>query len=194
MIAIGQGSVRIIAQTPTSRDVILAEIGPGEVFGEIALLDGGERSADAVALTNGKLLVLDRRDVLTVLQDEQAALMNIIAVLCQRIRNSDTRMMEFAFMSLAARLARAILRLAEAAKSQASPIKLSISQSELADMVGGSRENVNRCLRKWHDEGRVELRDGWLVLLDMAWLQHAAESELLDLQSSQLTGLGSTAD
>lgn len=168
MMAVAQGTVRICLLTPAGREVVLADIESGDVFGEIAMLDGGERSADARALTNCTLVVLERRAFLPVLKRDPMLAIGLIETLCARVRRSDERMVELAFLDLPSRLAKAVLRASEHASgdSARAASKLSLSQSELANMIGSSRENVNRCLRKWQGSNLIDLRDGWLVILD----------------------------
>jgi len=176
MMAIAQGSVRISILTPTARRVVLADLPTGEVFGEIALLDGGERSADAHALSNCTLVVLERRALMAVLNDQPEFALPLIELLCARLRRSDERMMDFAFLQLPTRIAKTLLRMSAGHDKTAKPqSRLSVSQSEIADMIGGTRENVNRCLRKWQATGLIDLKDGWLILLDRAGLQAVAE-------------------
>jgi len=176
MMAIAEGSVRISALSPTARDVVLAELHAGDVFGEITLLDGGVRSADAHAQTNCTLVVLERRALLQLIGKTPEALIRLMELLCQRIRVSDERMMELAFLPLPARMARALLR-ASSGKSGTSPSrKLSLTQTEIANTIGSSRENVNRALRKWQGLGLIELRDGWLIVLDRDALADIADS------------------
>lgn len=179
MMAIAEGTVRVGMPTPNSRDVTLAELTAGDVFGEIALLDGGERSANVRALTNCTLVVLERRALLEVLQRNPAFSIRIIELLCKRVRRSDERMMEIAFLGLPSRLARLLLRITVAAPgSEEKPLtKLSLSQSEMASMIGNTRENVNRCLRKWQKSSLVDLKEGWLILRDREGLETIAEGE-----------------
>jgi CRP-like cAMP-binding protein len=177
VMAIAAGTVRISLLTPNAREVVLAELGKGDVFGEVALLDGGERSADATAVTNCRLVVLDRRWVLALLESEPKLAIGLVELLCARIRRSDARMLEFSFLDLPARLARTLIRATTPpAGSDARPIaKLALSQTVLANMVGGARENVNRCLRNWQRAGVVELKGGWLIVLDRAALEALCE-------------------
>lgn len=168
MMVVAEGEVRITALAPTARDVILSELGPGSAFGEIAVLDGGQRSADAHARTNCSLLILDRRDLLHAMREDPDLSEGLLKLLCARLRRSDSRMMDLAFLPLPARLAGTLLRLAGEARRMALP------QSELADMVGASRENVNRCLRKWQADGVIGLDDGWLSLIDPGHLERLA--------------------
>ncbi len=179
MMAIAEGSVRVSVITPGAREVTLNEMRAGDVFGEIALLDGRERSATVKALTNCTLVVLERRSLLDVLQRDPALSIRLIELLCQRVRKSDERMIEIAFLDLPSRLSRLLLRLTVASPgSEEKPLtKLSHSQSELAGMIGNSRENVNRCLRKWQKAGYIDLKDGWLILKDRAQLETLADGD-----------------
>lgn len=179
MMAIAEGIVRVSMLTPGAREITLNDLHAGDVFGEIALLDGGERSATVKALTNCTLIVLERRSLLDVLQRNPKLSIHLIELLCHRVRRSDERMIEIAFLELPVRLARLLLRLTEAAPgSTDKPLKkLSQSQSELASMIGNSRENVNRCLRKWQKADLIQLKDGWLILEDREALEAIAEGD-----------------
>jgi len=172
MMAVILGTVRISRPTVRGREIILADLRPGELFGEIAVLDGMQRSADARALTNCELLVLTRRDVLEFLKNNPAASMKLMEILCARIRRSDERMAEIAFFNLPVRLAKILLSYQPASHGA---IKLSLSQTELAEMAGGTREKVNRCLREWQREGILELKNRWTIVLKPQALR-----ELLD--------------
>lgn len=177
MMAIAAGSVRVSMFTPSDREVTLNDLQAGDVFGEIAMLDGQERSASVKALTNCTLVVLERRALLDLLNRDPALSIRLIELLCQRVRRSDERMIEIAFLDLPARLAKLVLRLTVTAPaSEDKPLsKLSQSQSELAGMIGNSRENVNRCLRRWQKAELVDLKDGWLIIRDRARLEALAE-------------------
>ncbi|MEP4337670.1 MAG: Crp/Fnr family transcriptional regulator, partial [Roseobacter sp.] len=159
--------------------VTLTDLKAGDVFGEIALLDGQDRSASARALTNCTMVVLERRNLLEVLQRDSNLSIRLIELLCQRVRRSDERMIEGSFLDLPVRLAKLILRLSAALPaSEDRPLKkLSQSQSELAGMIGNTRENVNRCLRKWQKAGLVNMQDGWLFILDRSALAKIADPD-----------------
>ncbi len=163
MMAVVRGTVRISLPAIKGREIILADLQTGDLFGEIALLDGKARSANAMALTNCELMVLDRRDLLPFLERNPAACIKLMDVLCARIRRSDERMADIAFLDLQARLAKTLLNYPASIRN-AGIIKLSLSQSELAAMAGGTRENVNRCLREWQRRGFLELKDRWTIV------------------------------
>jgi CRP/FNR family transcriptional regulator, cyclic AMP receptor protein len=164
MMVILQGTVRVSLPSPAGRTIILADLGIGDVLGEVTLLDGRGRSADATAMTNCSLAVLDRRDVMPFLEKRPDVCLTLLELMCARLRRSDERMAEIAFFDLPSRLAKVILeKIKESGAARGKP-RLSLSQSELAAMINGTRENVNRCLRDWQRRGFVEMQDRWIVL------------------------------
>lgn len=162
MMAVIIGTVRISLPTAKGREIILADLSAGELFGEIALLDGKPRSANATAHTKCDILVLERREVLPFLERNPAACLKLMQFLCARIRHSDERTADIAFYDLPTRLAKTLLRYPV---HGAGPAKLSLSQRELAEMSGATRENVNRCLRDWQRRGILQLKDRWTIIL-----------------------------
>jgi CRP/FNR family transcriptional regulator, cyclic AMP receptor protein len=173
MMAVVVGAVRISLPTTRGKEVILADLRPGELFGEIALLDGKPRSANVTALTNCELVVLERRDLLPFLERNPAACMKLMEMLCARIRRSDERMADIAFFNLPVRLAKTLLNYEPEVRAG---MKLSLSQSELAEMAGGTREKVNRCLREWQRQGIIELKNRWTIIRSPEALRELVES------------------
>lgn len=172
MMAVVVGTVRISLPTLKGREIILADLPAGELFGEIAMLDGKPRSANATARTNCELLVLDRRNVLPVLEKYPSACLKMMEILCGRIRRSDERMADIAFFDLPARLAKTLLHYPAQGHG---PSRLSLTQLELAEMSGGTRENVNRCLRQWQRRGILQLKNRWTIILQPEVLQGLVE-------------------
>ena len=162
MMAVVVGTVRISLPALKGREIILADLQPGELFGEIALLDGKPRSANATAHTNCELMVLERRDVMPFLERNPSACIKLMEILCSRICRSDERMSDIAFYDLPVRLAKTLLHYPPQGRETK---KLSLSQTELAEMAGGTRKNVNRCLRAWQRQGILELKDRWIIIL-----------------------------
>jgi CRP/FNR family transcriptional regulator, cyclic AMP receptor protein len=173
MMAIVVGTVRISLPTIRGKEIILADLRAGDLFGEIALLDGKSRSANATALTNCELMILERRHVLPFLERSPSACTKLMELLCARIRRSDERMSDIAFHDLPVRLAKTLLNYPSQGRGT---IKLSLSQNELAEMVSGTRENVNRCLRDWQRQGILELKNRWTVVLKPEALRELVES------------------
>lgn len=157
LMAILAGTVRISFLTAAGREVVLADLGPGDIFGEIAVLDGGERSADAQVLTDCEILELPRGEVLSLLAQRPQACLDLLALVCRRVRLSDQRMADIAFLDIPARIAKALI--ARSPPSLPSgEVRIAMSQAELAAMVGATREAVNRQLRDWQKRGLVEIQ------------------------------------
>jgi CRP/FNR family cyclic AMP-dependent transcriptional regulator len=165
MMVILAGTVRVSLPGPRGKAVILADLSAGEVLGEIALLDGRERSADAAALTKCELLVLERRDVVAFLEKRADVCLKLLDLVCARLRKADQRMSDIAFLELPVRLAKVLMdRIGPIGRAGLKP-KLSLSQSELAGMINATRENVNRCLRNWQRQGLIDLDERWIIVM-----------------------------
>lgn len=168
MILIESGRVEISLTSIQGRRSVLNHMGPGEVLGEIALLDRGERSADAIAATDVTGRAIQRRDVLTFLASEPESAMHLISELCAKIRNASEMFAVQSETRAPARLARCLLRLGDKWGSRDADGRVriagSFSQSDLGAFSGLARENVNRHLRTWMSSGIVEMGPSGLVL------------------------------
>jgi CRP/FNR family transcriptional regulator, cyclic AMP receptor protein len=172
LFVIRQGSIEIGFAGASGRQVTLNLLGPGAVLGEIAMLDGQERTADAVAREPTTLFVVRRRDFLALLQRSPSVAVQTIELLCARLRSLSDRMEELMLLPLPVRLARRLIEL-----GQHNAEKIALSQSELATMIGATRESVNRQLNAWQRAGFVELVRGHIMLRDGAALSAAAGLE-----------------
>ncbi len=162
MIAVLQGEVRIVIPSATGKDRIIRVMGAGEVLGEIALLDGAPRTADAIAVTNGRLLVLERRDVLPRLRQSPDLCIRVVELLCRRLRATSRQVEDLVFHDVATRLAAQLLEL-----TANHPRHLvDITQKELGAMVNATRESVNKTLRGWEEQGIVALSPGRVTVKD----------------------------
>ena len=178
MMGLLQGYVRISRPTADGGQMIIADFGPGEVFGEIAILDGQGRSADATALTNCEMVVIERRDFIALLERRPAFALSVLGLVAGKLRQADQRSSDFLFLDLSARLAKALLARAGDGKAPATAgAKLSLTQGELALIVGGTRPNVNRLLKEWQRQGLIDQRKGWIVILAPAELAAIGASE-----------------
>ncbi len=174
MMAVLEGSIRIATTAPNGREVVLAILNPGEIFGEMALLDGGDRTADAIAMSDCELLVIDQRDFIPFLKRRSDLCIELLRVLSQRLRRTDELVETALFERLESRLARALVRLTSeggSADRAEPPFRLHVSQQELGGIVGASRENVNKQLRVWERAGLLELHKRVVVIRDLAALQ-----------------------
>lgn len=174
MAAVLTGTIRITVPSPNGRELLLAILEAGELFGEIALLDGKERTADATANTPSVLAILHRHEVLSFLERNPALWPRIVEILCDRIRHTDVQLAEVALLRLPARLARAILRIASTDPNSAADDKhfrIQLTQQDLANMVGATRESVNKCLSAWQRQGLVHIDGGQIAVADRSRLE-----------------------
>lgn len=148
------GRVHIVAGAADGKELILNTHGPGEVFGEIALLDGQGRSATAVANEASELLFLARPAFLAFLGRRPDAMARIAALLCARLRRGTMLLEDQTFLELAPRLAKLLAGLVE---SHGADATLRVSHRELAQMLGVTREFVSKQLSLWRAAGIVEL-------------------------------------
>jgi len=179
MMAVLRGTAKMTSVSRDGKEIVLNIMHPGEIFGEIALLDGEERSADAVAMTDCEILVLHRRDFMPLLEKRADICLILLRILCQRLRQTSEQVEDVLFRHLESRVAKALLHLAEGATLPAvpgSPIGLHVSQRELGNMAGGSRESVNKILQSWHKAGWIELGKGTIVIRDLAAIERLVTS------------------
>lgn len=179
MMAVLNGRVRISAYSEDGREIILNMIEPSQLFGEIALLDGKERSADATAMGKTNLLVLDRRDFVPFLEDNPKIMIRLFDVLCNRLRQTSEMVESIAFLDFGARLAKLLLQMADnygVDNDLGLLINLRISQADLGNLIASTRESVNRQLNAWVQEGIIAMAQGRIVILDRQMLQLTAQS------------------
>jgi CRP/FNR family cyclic AMP-dependent transcriptional regulator len=171
MLAVLSGMVRVGATSMDGREVTLNVIGPGEIVGEIALLDGKPRSADAVAAEETTMMVIERRVFLPFLTRHDGLVERMLVVLCDRLRKTSSALEEIALFDLPSRLARLLVKLASdygRPTEQGVRIDLKLSQRDLSNLVASTRESVNKQLRIWRDANILDLDGGHLVLRDVA--------------------------
>jgi CRP/FNR family transcriptional regulator, cyclic AMP receptor protein len=180
LFAICSGSVKIVTPSGASRDAILNVLHPGSIFGEIALLDGRPRSADATALTDCEFLVIHRRDFLPLLQAEPGLAQKLIEVLCERLRRTTEQLEDVMFLDLPARLAKALLLLSHQGKPARGGAKVALTQREIGHMIGMSRESTNKQLRSWERQRWIRLERGGIVVLAPAALAAVAGAKDAD--------------
>jgi CRP-like cAMP-binding protein len=176
LIAVISGTVKISISSPDGRSAILNLIGPGEIFGEVAVLDGLARTADATANTNCEIYVIDRRDFLPFVRSQPALAMKFIELLCTRLRWTSDQVEEVILQDLPGRLASALLRLTEKHKLAQGGRTIAITQQEISEMVGMTRESINKQLRAWATRNLVRLEHGAIVVLNAGMLRELAEA------------------
>ena len=164
---IESGEVKLTVTGDSGRRVTLALLGPGAFFGEMSLLDGGPRSTDAAARVECKLGVLSRDQLIPFLAAHPPATASLLSILTRRLRRTTDQVHDAFLLDISARLAKTLLQLAET-NSQSPDGFLrapKLTQDELAEMVGGTRESVNKCLKQYARQGIVRCHRGMVVVL-----------------------------
>ena len=180
-MAILAGRVKISTLSADGEEVVLNILGPGQVFGEISLLDGKARTADATAIETSELVALDRGDFLPFLEQHSEIATRLIAVLCERLRWVSDIYDDVVFINVPARLAKKLLILARefGVETSGGAIKINIqlSQTDFGKMMGKTRESVNKVMREWQDRGLIRVENGYIKLLQ----PDAIESQVVQL-------------
>ncbi len=174
MMAVVEGRVKISTVSPEGKEVILDFINPGEVFGEIALLDNRERTADAIAMEACQVLVLERRDFLPFLERDPQTCIKLLSVLCGRLRQTNQLIEDSLFLNVESRLAKRLLHFARhKGRNRADGIEISMKmpQREIAALIGVTRESVNKQLSAWQKQGLVSVKRGTITVTDVEALE-----------------------
>ncbi len=177
MMALATGRARVTASSSEGREVTFAILEPGMTFGELSLLDGKPRSATVSAMDDCLVLVVERRDFLRFLRGNADLALRLLALLCERLRNTDIALEEIALMDFPSRLARLVLKLGHQygePSSRGLRIRMKLSQTDLSTLVAATRESVNKQLRAWRDAGIMYEEGGYLFIREMTLLQAIA--------------------
>jgi CRP-like cAMP-binding protein len=172
LFAVRRGQIRIETGASDGSRLTLNFMGPGDLFGEVAALEGQSRTADATAGEPTEVFVLRRDDLLAHLEREPRVAIKLIQLLCRRIRWMSERMEESVLQPLPVRLARRLCALASDFGAE-----VHVSQQQLGVFVGAARESVNRQLQLWRKDGILDLQRGRILLLNMGRLTALARNE-----------------
>ncbi len=166
------GRVRISASLPTGKEVFLNIMEPGDSFGEIALLDGQPRTATATAIVRAELIIFKREPFLALLSTEPELAAHLIRLLCQRVRWTAQLMEDSALLSVPARMAKRLLSLSHLhGRRTPAGSRLTLSQEELAQFLGVSRQIVNQHLQVWKAQGWILSGRGHLTICSASSLE-----------------------
>jgi len=165
-----EGSVQITFGSVDGREITLAILGPGECFGDLALLDGRPRSAGAVAANAARTFVIARDAFVRWLDERPAAARSLLETLSLRLRQKDESLSDFSLLDLSHRLAKRLADLAAidpAGKARGTGgIGVAVTQSEIAALLGVSRQSVNKELKKFESRGWITLSRGAVSVRD----------------------------
>ena len=174
LMAVLSGSSRISSTSKSGAEIVFNVSQSGEVFGEISLLDGRPRTADAVAVTDSEVLTLDRRDFIPVLSGNPEVALHLLTVMCDRMRRASQQVEDALVLDTPARLANAILRLAQ--PNGGLELRLRATQKQLGETIGLSRESTNKQLQIWVRKNWIEIEKGGVVVRDASALSACASS------------------
>jgi len=167
---IATGKVKITLTSPDGKELILRRLGPGDFHGELALLDDEPRSADAVSTEPSILLVLQRDAFRQFLNEHAAVATKLLSTVSRYLRSNAELIQDATFLDVPARLARVLLELAGSSSDGQLPppgavIPDKMKQSELASLVGATRESINKWLGSFEKQGLISYDRGQITLL-----------------------------
>lgn len=170
------GRVYIYGDAASGQRIILNVITPGQLFGEVAMVDGGARSAHAETAQVSETLVLSKLEFQNLMQENPAVRTGVMQLVTQKLRATTEQMHDAGLFDVEQRLARLFVRLLEQSDRETAFV-LQLSQSDLAALVATSRETVNRRLKSWKQRGILSIDETDVQVHDEARLREIAEVE-----------------
>lgn len=171
------GKVKLGHASADGRENLLAVLGPGEIVGELTLFDLGPRSTTATAVAPTEMLTLDHNQLMAYVESHPQLAKDMLRALAQRLRRTNTALADLVFSDVPGRVAKALLDLADRFGSQTEDgvhVPHDLTQEELAQLVGASRETVNKSLAEFVSRGWIRLEGRAVTLLDIDRLRRRA--------------------
>ncbi len=171
---IGKGKVKISHATTDGQEVVLAILGRGDFFGELALIDDAPRSATAVALETAETWTLHHEEFIHYLTGNPEFALHVLKTLAGHIRRLNTQLADIFFLDLPGRLARTLLQLADqygTYTTEGTVINLSLTQTDLAEMAGATRVSINKALGRFRRAGWIRITGKQVTVIDRAGLE-----------------------
>jgi CRP/FNR family cyclic AMP-dependent transcriptional regulator len=171
------GKVKISRAAADGRENLLAVLGTAEMFGELSLFDPGPRTASVSAVTDSTLASLDHDDLRPLLVERPGVAVELLAALAQRLRRTNEAMADLVFTDVPGRVAKALLDLAEkfgVTEADGIRVRHDLTQEELAQLVGASRETVNKALSEFAHRGWLRIEGRSVLILDAERLTRRA--------------------
>jgi len=178
LMVIVTGRIKVMSNSVDGKEIVLNFLGPGDTTGEIAVLDGKQRTADVIALEKSEVFLVHSRDLLPLLIAHPQALLEVVQVLCEKLRAASA-IIEDSSLDVRRRTARGLLRLAlqhGRTSKEGVRVDLKVSQSELGGYLGLSRENVNRQLCQLRHANVLKNTGTHIIVTDEAALCEIAET------------------
>ena len=174
---IAKGKLKALTTSVDGDDVVFSIMGPGEVLGEVALLGGTPRTATITAIESSDLLVIDRRDFMSFLKSHPDISVKLLYVIAQRLKRVSELVEDTLFLNLPLRFAKKLSALARVYGDRIDDgvrVDLKLSQEEWGDLVGATRESINKQVRQWTEAGFVRVEKGYIVILEPKELEKLA--------------------
>jgi CRP-like cAMP-binding protein len=174
MYVVTEGKVKLGHTSADGRESLLAVLGPGEIFGELSLFDPGPRTATATALTDAIVIGLGHGALRPWLTGRPEVAEALLAALARRLRRTNDAMADLVFSDVPGRVAKALLDLGDkfgAVTPEGLMVHHDMTQEELAQLVGASRETVNKALADFAQRGWIRLDSREVLLIDLERLQ-----------------------
>lgn len=172
-----RGKIKIVLPSRLGDEVIVTIFAEGDFFGELSLFDGQPRSADALSIEPSEIYILNRSDFLAFLQSDITAMKSILSQLAKRLRDTDDFLEDTCFLSVSARLAKKLVSLTTAYGRSVDDqihIDLTLTQKELGDMVGSTRESINKALKTLREQGLITTKENKIIVTDLSGLKKKA--------------------
>ncbi len=182
MMAVLSGKIRIKLYSAEGKEVVVAIFGPGAIFGEIAMIDGGERTADADAIDTTELMVLERRDFLPFVERHPKVAVRLLEIMCERFRDVDKKIIDLITLPVPARIAKCLGALADLYGTPTANgvlIEVNLPHRVLADMNNATRESACNAVKALKVAGAIkQLKPGQIFIVDRDKLDHFGENGL----------------
>lgn len=177
LYVIAEGKIKLGRTSPDGRENLVAILGPGEMFGELSLFDPGPRTMTATAVAEAQLLGLRNESLTAVLTGRPEVAKALLAALAQRLRRTNAHLADLVFTDVPGRVAKALLDLSERFGRPVEGglmVSHDLTQEELAQLVGASRETVNKALADFATRGWLRLEARAVLLQDVERLRRRA--------------------
>lgn len=170
LFLIDQGKVKLSMGTPAGQELMIAVLGRGQIFGELAVIDRGPRAMDARAMEDTRVFALESDVFWTLLENRPALARRLLELMARRLRRADRASQDLVFFDAPTRLARRLLALAEdhgeqEGEGEAIRLTVRVTQEEMAQMIGVTRESANRLIASFAGRGWIDWNEGYPVLL-----------------------------
>jgi CRP/FNR family cyclic AMP-dependent transcriptional regulator len=171
MFLIDTGRVKLATASPAGQELLIGVLGRGQIFGELEIIDRGPRAMDARTMEDSHIYALDSDMFWTVIENRPALARRLLELMARRLRRADQTSQDLVFFDAPTRLARRLLQLAEEHGQSMGPgeesvkVTVRVTQGELAQMIGVTRESANRLVASFSDRGWVDWNDGYPILL-----------------------------